>query len=284
PHQRHLQYLRRTRRWDARLQSANRRTLGHRGGNGYRLVRRQGQRAAGLVRADLRHAEQLARHGSPALRICFRHGHALCDDGRAVRNGLRQQSRLDRGARHRSRGLGSVDGEAGIPLRRPQRLQLQRGLRRRPHLLQCQGERRPRRAQLPDLAEVTTRGTEMARRVAWRRMTSGREPFCRRAHSAAWVCRPAYSRSVSVCSAGSTSRANRRMFLSVRSRGSVANCSIARKFWNPSRWWLSTSCLRTLSGLPHRMMPCSMSVSMVCSWPVTERLWLSIFFKDLALR
>jgi len=142
PHQRHLQYLRRTRRWDARLQSANRRTLGHRGGNGYRLVRRQGQRAAGLVRADLRHAEQLARHGSPALRICFRHGHALCDggrgdqspirehDGRAVRNGLRQQSRLDRGARHRSRGLGSVDGEAGIPLRRPQRLQLQRGLRR----------------------------------------------------------------------------------------------------------------------------------------------------------
>ena len=51
---------------------------------------------------------------------------------------------------------------------------------------------------------------------------------------AAWVCKPEYSLSVSVCSAGSTSRANSLMFFSVRSPGRVANCSIARKFWKPS--------------------------------------------------
>src|SRR5262245_47378898 len=106
----------------------------------------------------------------------------------------------------------------------------------------------------------------------------------RRRYSAAWVCKPAYSLSVSVCRAGSTSRANSLMFFSVRSRGSVANCSSARRFWKPSSRWASMSCLRTVSGLPHRMMPCSIRVSTVCSCPETDRLWLSMFFSDLALR
>src|SRR5262249_14770947 len=103
-------------------------------------------------------------------------------------------------------------------------------------------------------------------------------------YSAAWVCKPEYSLSVSVCRAGNTSRANSLMFFSVRSPGRVANCSIARKFWKPSSRWLCTSCLRTVSGLPHRMMPCSMRVSTVCSCPETERLWVNMFFSDLALR
>ena len=57
-------------------------------------------------------------------------------------------------------------------------------------------------------------------------------PCCR--YSAACVCIPAYSLSVSDCRVGSTSLANNRMFFSVRSRGRVANCSSARKFWKPS--------------------------------------------------